>query len=450
MFRDEGVLYRRVEERYRKDYELLTGSGLHDELVDEGLLVACEEVPPASLPGHESAFRILRPEPIPFVSYPYEWSFSQLKDAALLTLDIQLRALERGMWLKDASAYNVQFVGARPVFIDTLSFEAWPEGAPWVAYQQFCRHFLAPLALMAHVHVGLRELLRVHIDGIPLDLASRLLPARSRLRFSLLTHIHMHAASLRRHQQTDPDAKSGSKLSGGAERGGVGKTALLGLIDNLRSAISRLEWRPKGTEWGDYYEATNYSGEAERHKGEIVGRMIETVAPASVWDLGANTGVFSRLASGRGIPTVAFDIDPAAVEKNYRAAREAGETKLLPLLMDLTNPSGDLGWDFRERDSLLARGPADLALALALIHHLAISNNVPLPLLAASLRQLCRSLVIEFVPKSDSQVQRLLASREDVFPGYTQEGFEAAFAEHFELVECHAVEDSERTLYRFR
>jgi ribosomal protein L11 methylase PrmA len=254
---------------------------------------------------------------------------------------------------------------------------------------------------------------------------------------------------VQRHQRTAADAAAGSKLEQRRARGKVSRTALLGLIDNLRSAVKRLEWRPRGTEWGDYYDATNYSDDAGRHKAELVERFIEQVTPGMVWDLGANTGVFSRLASKRGIETVAFDVDPAAVEKSYRACRESGEGHLLPLLMDLTNPSSDLGWDGRERMSLESRGPADLVLALALVHHLAIGNNVPLQRIAAFFRRLARALVIEFVPKTDSQVQRLLASREDIFPHYTVEGFETAFGSCFELREREPLKDSERILYLY-
>ena len=447
MFEDGGILYRHVDPSYREDFDALTESGLYQTLVGDGLLVSHEEVDPASLPDHADAYRVLRPQPIPFISYPYEWSFSQLKDAALLTLEIQERALRNELWLKDASAYNIQFAAGKPIFIDTLSFERYAEGLPWVAYQQFCRHFLAPLALMAYVSVDLGKLLRIHIDGVPLDLASKLLPGRSRFRFSLLTHIHMHAASITRHQQTREDASAGSKQqSTGA---GVTKTSLLGLVDNLKSAVRKLTWQPRGTEWGEYYDATNYDATSRQHKIELVEQFIAEAAPKNAWDLGANTGEFSRLAAKSGIETVAFDIDPAAVEKGYLGLQSSGEIHLLPLLMDLTNPSSDLGWDHRERMSLRTRGPVDLAMALALVHHLAIGNNVPLPRVAKFLRSLCKALIIEFVPKSDSQVQRLLASRPDIFPSYDEAGFEAAFSEDFTLRQRCPIRDSERTLYLF-
>jgi ribosomal protein L11 methylase PrmA len=208
-----------------------------------------------------------------------------------------------------------------------------------------------------------------------------------------------------------------------------------------------LNWKPAGTEWAEYYDATNYSDAAFEHKRELVGKFVEHVQPKSVWDMGANNGVFSRVAGDKGVFTLSCDIDPAAVEQNYRFVKEKKEENLLPLVVDLTNPSPALGWSNEERQSLEQRGPADLVLALAVIHHLAISNNVPLPQLAAYFARLGSWLVIEFVPKSDSQVQRLLASRKDIFTDYNQETFEVVFSENYAIHESVAIRGSERRLY---
>jgi hypothetical protein len=227
----------------------------------------------------------------------------------------------------------------------------------------------------------------------------------------------------------------------------MGRTALLGLIDSLRGAVRGLTWEPGGTEWADYYENTNYTDEGARHKAEVVGEYLEKASPKTVWDLGANTGAYSAVAADRGAHTVAFDLDPSAVEKAYRSCSRAGRDNVVPLLMDLTNPSPSIGWANEERMSLGERGPADLVLALALIHHLAISNNVPLDRLARFFAGISTWLVIEFVPKSDSQVERLLATREDVFPGYTRQGFENAFAACFDTIDRRGVSGSERAVY---
>lgn len=436
LFQRDGVLLRQINPSYADHYERLMASGLYETLIERGWLIPHQEVDePAAA---DTAHRVLRPERLPFVSYPYEWSFSQYKDAARLTLRIQQLALEHGMTLKDASAYNIQFLGSRPLLIDTLSFEIYEEGRPWVAYRQFCQHFLAPLALMSYRDIRLAQLMRSQIDGIPLDLAAALLPRRSRLRFGLLSHLFLHAKSQTRMAHSKRDAASFK----------VSALALKGLISSLGNAVAKLGWKLPASEWGDYYDDTNYSAASADHKAELVSSMLEAIAPASVWDLGANDGRYSRLASERRIPTVAFDIDPVAVEKNYLQAKRDKDAHLLALRIDLANPSPALGWDHEERASLADRGPAGAVVALALIHHLAIGNNVPLPRIAAFLARLGNHLVIEWVPKEDSQVERLLASRQDVFPEYTEEGFVKAFSTQFRVEQQEAIRNSHRVLYR--
>jgi hypothetical protein len=438
LFAREGKLYRQVNQAYREDYRLLMASGLYDELCSAGLLIPHKEVDvePAE---PETAFRVIEPEPLQFVSYPYEWCFSQLKRAAVTTLEIQRRALARGLSLKDCSAYNVQFHCGGALLIDTLSFETYREGEPWFAYRQFCQHFLAPLALMAWCDARLSQLWRVFVDGVPLDLASRLLPARTRLSPGLLMHVHVHASAQRRF--------SGARVSEARGSRRMGRIAFLGLLDSLTSAIQGLTWRPAGTEWADYYSESGYTAESLGGKGELVRGFLARLRPRQVWDLGANTGVFSRLASRERIPTVAFDSDAAAVERNYLACVQERDAYLLPLVLDLTNPSPAIGWANEERASLIDRGPADTVMALALLHHLAISNNVPLDRVASFLSTIGRSLIIEFVPKSDPQVQRLLANRADIFSEYSQEGFIQAFATNFRLLEQARVPGTERSVY---
>ena len=436
LFQSGDSLYRQINLTYKEHYDQLMDSGLYEALVGTELLVPHEEVDvePAQC---ENAYKIIKPEAIPFISYPYEWSFSQLKDAALTTLRIEKKSLDFGMSLKDCSAYNIQFAKGKPVFIDTLSFEQYREGRPWVAYRQFCQHFLAPLALMSYVDVRLGQLMRVHIDGVPLDLASLLLPMRTRFKFSLLAHIHLHARSQKHFSAKTVDVRK-YRMS---------RMSLVGLISNLETAVRKLRWWPSGTEWADYYEDTNYSPVALEHKSQTVSNFLDTINPRTVWDLGANVGVFSRISSDKGIDVLSFDVDPSAVEKNYLECVARGETNMLPLLLDLTNPSPGIGWKNEERMSLLERSSADVVLALALVHHLAISNNVPLGKLAEFFSTMCGWLVIEFVPKSDSQVQRLLSTREDVFPDYVQPVFEREFGRYFSIEDSVRIGGSERTMY---
>lgn len=440
VFRRHGRLYRQVNEVHREHYDLLMGSGLYEALTEAELLVPHRETDEAPVAGR--AYRVIRPQVVPFVSYPYEWCFGQLRDAALLTLRIQKTALQHGMSLRDASAYNVQFRGGRPVLIDTLSFERTPEGRPWVAYRQFCQHFLAPLALMAYRDVRLGQLLRVHLDGVPLDLATGLLPRRARMRPSLFLHIAAHARSQRRHAGALPPSDRGRRFS---------PRAFLGLIDSLESGVRGLRWATGRSTWSEYYEdSASYSSTAFEHKKELVEKLVAEVEPRQVWDLGGNVGVFGRVAADRGISTVCFDADAAAVELNYRRTVEAGERDMLPLVLDLANPSPAIGWENRERRSLAERGPVDMALALALVHHLAIGNNVPLPRLASFLATVCRTLVVEFVPREDPKARLLLAGRDDVFADYAPEGFETAFEERFDIERREEIRDSVRSIYLMR
>jgi ribosomal protein L11 methylase PrmA len=442
VFTKNGELFRQVNPVGRADYEALMGSGLYAKLVQAGDLVRHEEASLSASPDGR-AFSILRPERVSFVSYPYEWSFSQLKDAALLTVRLQKAAMEHGLSLKDATAYNVAFDRGRPVWIDTLSFERLTPGKPWVAYRQFCQFFLAPLAVMSFVDIRLLQLLRSQLDGMPLELASRLLPPSTRLRPGLLTHVHLQAAAERR-------VSEGAARMEKRRASTMSAAASAGILDSLERTVRGLTWRSAKTTWGDYYEATNYTDAAFGHKREIVSEAIDRIGPGSIWDLGANDGTFSRLGSDRGIDTVAFDVDPVAVEKNYRRVVERGERHLLPLLLDLTNPSPRLGWAHEERESFADRGPADLVLALALVHHLAIAHNLPLPRIAEFFARVARALVIEFVPKGDSQLQRMLATRDDIFDQYTRPDFEAAFAGWFTIENVVPVRDAERVIYVMR
>jgi len=437
LFWQDGTLYRKVNKIYQNNYELLINSGLYQKLIDKDLLISHQEVEQNF--SDVECFKVIQPEIIPFISYPYEWSFSQIKDAALLTLEIQKIALEYGMSLRDCSVYNVQFKNGKPIFIDTLSFEKCKDGSPWVAYKQFCQHFLAPLALMGFKDVRLNQLLRVYIDGIPLDLASSLLPKKSYFKLSLLLHIHMHAKSQKRYEDTVvKKQKLNRKIS---------KNSLRALVDNLESGIKGLKWKAGGTEWADYYDGDSYNQEGFEDKKRLVADFLNIAKPLTVWDLGANDGVFSRIASKAGAFVLSSDIDPACVENNYLEVGKNKEKSIFPLLIDLTNPTSGIGWDNVERKSLKRRGPVDVVMSLALIHHLAISNNVPFDKISKFFSELGKWLIIEFIPKCDKKVQKLLATREDVFPRYTKENFESEFSKYFTIEFSFQIKDSDRVLY---
>lgn len=441
VFSADGVIYRQVNRSYRNQYDHLMQGGLYHDLTRRGLLIPHAEVDHELL-NDPAIYKILQPRQLPLVTYPYEWSFSQLQDAALLTLDVLKRCLDHDMILKDASAYNVQFLAGKPLLIDSLSFEAYQPGQAWQAYEQFCQHFLAPLALMSYRDVRLSQLLRVHLHGIPLDLAAALLPKRSWLNLGLSLHLHLHARAQKRYRGTAPAAKTRRKQ--------LGKKDLLNIADNLRSTVAGLRWDHQQTDWAGYYAGDSYLEAGFVSKRQIVSDFIDQAKPNCLVDLGANTGLFSRIASQQGIFTIAIDSDPGAVEANYQKAKQDKEACIQPLLIDLTNPSADTGWANSERDALAKRCQADCLLALALIHHLAISNNLPLDKIASYFAAMAEWLIIEFVPKSDKKVQQLLTARDDIFANYSQNGFERAFGEIYAIVEAADIKDSARRLYLLR
>ena len=457
VFERGGTLYRQVNRSFADRYDRVVGSGLYEVLRRQGLLEGTWCAQGLLIPHREAeveaavpdlAHRVLAPERVRFVAYPYEWPFGLLRGAAMATLRSQRIALDHGMTLRDASAYNVQLHEGRPVLIDSLSFEPWEEGRPWVAYAQFCQHFLAPLALMARCDVRLGGLLRVHLDGVPLDLAASLLPRRARLKPSLWLHLVAHARAQQRHAEVaGPPGPSASPPR--SRRFDL--RAFRGLVDSLERAVEGLRWDPPRSVWSGYYgDCHTYSEEARAAKDRSVGSFLDEARPGTVWDLGANTGRFSRLAAGRGALTVSMDSNHGVVEASYRQVRRDGETGLVPLVIDVANPSPALGWAHEERTSLADRGPADLVMALALIHHLAIGNNVPLDRLAEFLGRLGEALIVEFVPKEDPQVRSMLATREDVFAGYTPEGFERAFGRRFTVARREPLPGSSRVLYLMR
>lgn len=444
VFSRDGILYRQVNNSYKDEYEFFIDSGLYNDLIESSLIVEHEVVDTAPFDDSIS-YLVIKPTELPFISYPYEWCFSQYQRAALTTLEIQKKALAYEMILKDSSAYNIQFKDNNPILIDTLSFERFREGSPWEGYLQYCKHFLAPLLLMAHRDVRMNALLRVFIDGIPLDITSSLLPVWTRFNFPTLAHIHLHAKAQKRYASGGSDSDL-NKINQ-PDKTSLRKEGILGIIESLERQIRKLKPNQKATSWEDYGSFHNYSDHSYQQKLKLVDTFIQQADPKTVWDFGANTGDFSRLASRRGIASIAFDIDPNAVEQGYLKSVAGQDTNIQHYIIDLFNPSPDLGWNNQERNSLRARGPADLLLALALIHHLAIGNNLPFSMISEFFSVIADWLVIEFVPKTDSKVKILLSSRKDIFSEYTVEKFESSFAADFSIIEKRRIRDTDRTLY---
>ena len=340
------------------------------------------------------------------------------------------------MTLKDANGFNVQFLEGKPIFIDTLSFDKYKHGNGWIGYRQFCMFFLGPLLLMSKVDLRSNRFLQLFIDGLPLDFVSSMLPKSSWLNFGALLNIHMHSRSEKKFSQV---VLSKQKKS-------VSVNSILGLIDNLEGLISKLRIKQTKTTWGDYYNNTNYTPKAFKSKKSITSRFLDLSKPNKVWDFGANNGTFSRLVKSNS-QVISFDNDPLAIDQNYNYNKEQKIKNCLPLIMDLTNVTPSIGWNLKERLSLIDRGPTDLVIFLALIHHLVISNNLSFELIANFLGRITKKLIIEFVPKTDSQVEKLVKNREDIFLEYNPVQFEKSFSEKFKIIALQKVADSKRVIY---
>ncbi|MGH7949543.1 MAG: hypothetical protein ACREQF_09985 [Candidatus Binataceae bacterium] len=391
----------------------------------------------ASLPSETVAVYEHSPK-VPFVSYPYEWPFTLLKRAALAQLDLQVRCLEAGFILKDASAYNTQFIAGRPLFVDVLSIETYKTGEPWIAYGQFCRHFLNPLLVQARAGVEFQPLLKWYVDGVEPRVAAQLLPLWRRFTPPALVHVTAQ-------DYLGRGAESANGLGSAPPRtsAAFNVAALLRLANSLRRAIERLDWTPPSGVWTKYDLDDGYAPAAAAAKRSFVAEVAAQTNPTLVLDLGANVGAISKLAAGDGRTVVAMDRDHACVEQMARRSSD----QLLPLVMDLLNPSTDQGFAGRERKGLAARGPADLLLALALIHHLALSAGLALDTIIRWMGSLTRFAVLEFVPAEDPRAAAFIARRGEPNGPYSRDAFEAVLSRRGRIHHSLTLPDSLRSLY---
>lgn len=439
----DGRILRTVTSRAVPGYERVRDTGLLRKWIDAGWVVETREVPVSDLPLDGPPPRyLLEHARIPFISYPYEWSFVALKAAALLHLDLQRDALNHDIELSDASAYNVQFDSSRPVFIDVLSFRPYAEGDYWLGHRQFCHQFLNPLLLRALIGVPHNAWYRGALEGIPTTELNALLPLIRKLSWNVFSQVTLPArleARVVERASTAPVARPKRPLP---------RAAYKGMVDQLRRWIARLE--PRGhahTIWSGYDTTHTYAGEEHAAKHAFVERFVSESRPRILWDFGCNTGEYAEraLKSGAGL-VVGFEADHGALERAFARA-SAQNLKFLPLFLDAANPSPDQGWNQAERTGLAARGPADALLALAFIHHLAIGRNVPLDEIAAWLTTLAPKGMIEFVQKDDPTVQLMLASREDIFAAYSEEAFGMALRRHARIVSTTTVSSAGRRLF---
>ncbi|MDX6632132.1 MAG: hypothetical protein QOG26_137 [Solirubrobacterales bacterium] len=449
----EDAVYRVLSERGLADWRALADSQLFASQTAAGALVGTEQLPAGEGPTGEGASAlvteaaaVLRHERIPLVSYPYEWTFGMLRDAALLELELLLGALDEQLILKDASSYNVQFRGSKPVFVDVGSFERLREGEPWAGYRQFCMLFLFPLLLQAHRDVPFQPWLRGSIDGItPTEAAAVLSSTRDLFRRGVMTHVRLHARLERRYE-----ARKGDEVKQELRKARFSSKLIKGNALRLQGLLGKLQWKAGETAWTDYRQTCTYSDADAEAKQAFIRQALET-NPKLVWDMGANDGAYSRIAAERADYVLAFDLDHATVDALYRSLKEEGNEKILPLVFNLADPSPGLGWRGQERRPLEDRVKPDLVLGLALIHHVCITANVPVREFVDYLRDLDANLVIEFVKREDPMVELLMSGKaEGTHPDYEISNFERVLEERFSVERRQELPSATRVLYEAR
>jgi hypothetical protein len=446
VFESGGHVFRALSARGLEDWHALSTSEVFDELTERGAIVETHEVADESAALADGWAGLLRHAAVPFVSYPYEWTFGMLRDAALLQLDVLERCLTASLMVKDSSPYNVQWQGAAPVFIDIGSFERLREGEPWVAYRQFCMLFLYPLMLQAYKGLPFQPSLRGAIDGITPAQARAVMSLRDALRRGVLTNVHLHSRLEARYA-----AVEGRKASEDVRRAGFNTELILANVRRLRKLVGRLRWDPGKSAWTDYRQDSAHLDADAEDKAAFVAAAAGRRRRRLVWDLGANDGAYSRIAATSADYVLAMDVDHPTVERLYRTLRDQGERAILPLVVDVCDPSPALGWRGRERGTLADRGRPDLTLCLAVVHHMAITRNVPLREIVDWLASLGGTVVVEFPLRSDPMVRRLLAGKRDgAHEDYDVAHFERCLRDALHVERREELPSGQRVLYEAR
>jgi SAM-dependent methyltransferase len=437
--------YRGLSASAYEDWERLCETKFFTKFIKENKIVHTEVVDKAK-EGIDSLIiegwhGLIKHSPIPFISYPYEWSFGMMKDGALLLLELLQSSLEENMILKDASAFNIQWNGSQPIFIDTPSFVPWIDGEPWIGYRQFCQMFLFPLFLQGYKNVPFQFWMRGNIEGITAGEIRQLMSFQDCFRSGVLSHVFLQAKMETLYGNSTRNVRKELKSVG------FGKQVVLGNIKGLEKTIRKLRWRVSESEWSSYSDTHSYTDRDEQHKAEFVEGIIKEHYWNLVWDIGCNTGKFARLAARNAGYVIAMDGDQLVVERLYQQLKAEKNEKILPLVMNIADPSPNLGWRGLERKALPDRGRPDLVLCLALVHHLVISANIPLSEIFSWLTSLAPNLIIEFVTKDDPMVRKLLLNKEDNYSDYYRENFEMLLRNTYEIVSMEPLACGSRILY---
>ncbi len=438
------AVYRGISKQSLEDWQKLSSTKFFANAVQHGEIVQTEQIPAGQAPLSnidEPWAAVLKHQKISFISYPYEWSFGMLRAAALLQLDLLEKALQEDMTMKDASSFNIQWFGTQPVFIDIGSFESLVPGTPWVGYKQFCKLFLYPLFLQAYKDVGFHSFLRGNIDGIDAEDLNKIFSSRDLLRKGILMDVFLQAKMQKKFAETTHKMKDDLKASG------FRKEMIKANLQRLTKIVCALSWKRGDSEWANYATNTSYTDEDTERKISFVRKAVQQKARTLVWDLGANTGRYSRIAAENSKYVIAMDSDHLAVERLYQQLKTEKNRTILPLVMNLADSSPNLGWRGLERKSLEGRGKPDLILCLALIHHIVISANIPVHEFINWLASLGGDLIIEFVTKQDPMTKVLLRNKEDQYYDYELGNFERILSLMFTIVNREVLSSGTRYLF---
>jgi SAM-dependent methyltransferase len=445
VYRFDGRIFRGLNKTALENFRKLESTSFYRKFLETGALVESRECHPDEVPlppaVRERWAGFLEHEPIAVITYPYEWTFGMLRDAALLQLDLLEAAILENMSLKDATPYNIQFAGGQPVFIDMASFIPLESGAAWAGYRQFCEMFLFPLMLQAYKGLHFQPFMRAVIDGVDVQTAARLFSLRDRFRPGVFSHVWLQSKFDRRYGGTQQNVRSSLKSAG------FNREMILANVRRIRKLVSGMQWQGHGSEWAAYAEFHNYSASDHELKESFIADCAAESQPRVAWDIGCNTGQFAKVAAPHAGLVVAMDLDHFAVERLYRELKAAGGSNILPLVQNVADPSPNWGWQNRERSELKMRAAPDLVLCLALLHHVVITANIPLEEFIAWLAGLTPDLIIEYVSRDDDKVKTLLRNKDDDYADYSQEGLEQALQRHFTIVRQLTLAQGRRHLY---
>ena len=443
VFLADGEIYRTLNAESHADWRRASVQPFFQELMTDRRIIATDEVASETFQQFQFPVPIvgaLRHERVPFISYPYEWSFGMLRQAALLHLQILRDAVKSGLILKDASPYNVQFVDAQPIFIDVGSFTQLAPGEPWVAYRQFCELMLFPLLLQSYRGVHFQPILRGQLEGISARQFLQWMRWRDMFRPGVLTNGWLQAALEQKTQSVSTSTVRDLQSSG------FQSSMIEQMLSKLTRLVERLDWTPQRTQWTHYNDSLPHVADDGQFKSEFVESVCRAKPRQLVWDLGCNEGRYSRIASEFADLVVAMDQDHACIDRLYKSL-PGKWSNILPLCVELANASPAQGWRGHERKRLEDRGRPDLILCLGLIHHLVLASNIPLPEVVDWLASFGAELILEFPSKQDAMVVALLRNKRDQYADYAHDCLEFELKKRFEIRRCEPLPSGERTMY---